>query len=70
MQQGHSLREITGAIYYEEIKDYTREAAWLVSLLITVIECLYWVFIFSKLKIGTESNKGFLWDLWIYLTSL
>lgn len=27
MQQGHCLSEITGAIYYDEIKDYTREAA-------------------------------------------
>lgn len=33
MQQGHCLSEIAGAIYYDEIKDYTREAAQLVSLL-------------------------------------
>lgn len=26
-QQGHCLSEITDAIYYDEIKDYTREAA-------------------------------------------
>lgn len=39
MQQGHCLSEITGAIYYEEIKDQVHEAAWLVSLL----SHSYWV---------------------------